>query len=114
MVGEWYEAHGCVDKHPFHDGDSGIFGNKVSEYGKIDGETDLCRQAEQISPHTTRFACSCALTAQYKYQGSHSTDENAQDFLAGHRFFQVNGCHNHCDDRGGSAYDGCVDRRGEG
>lgn len=82
VVGERYRADGSVREHPFHQCDRGIFAYQSLEQHKIKRETELCQQAEQVTPYIAAFTATgrCALTAQNQQQGSGCPDKDT-DYL---------------------------------
>lgn len=109
MVGERNEADGRVGEHPFHQREDVVPADQPFEDGQVKRETDLRRQTEQVARNASGFLVGASLAAQYQGQGSDGTQENTDDFLSRHRFFQIDGRYNHGDDGSRGSDNGGVD-----
>ena len=113
-VCERQNRHGRAGEHPFHDRDRRIPVDQSAKKDEIDGKTKLCRQAQQVAPDIAGVTVGELLATHDEQDGSGRAEDDAGDFFAGDRFFQVKGGDDQGQDRQAGRDDRRVNRRGHG
>lgn len=114
VVCERQNGQGRTGEHPFHDGDRRIPVDQAAEEDEVDGKAELRCQAQQVAPDIAGVAVGELLATHDEQDRSGRAEDDTGDFLAGDRFFQVEGSDDQGQDRQAGRDDRRVDRRGHG